>query len=60
MDKVKHIDLTETAAIKAEANYTIELVKKIDQGQRRPTETLKNEVENLNRGMIDAPYIDKC
>ena len=41
MNKVKAIALTETATIKAELKSTIALLKKIDQGQRRPTESLK-------------------
>ena len=37
---------------------TTALVKKIDQGQRQPIETLKNEVDILKRVMIDAPCLD--
>ena len=51
--------MTETSEIKAEVQSVIALVKKIDQGQRRPIETLKNEVDILKRVMIDAPYLEQ-
>ena len=60
MDKVKSRALADTAAINAEFQSVIALVKKIDQGQRRPIENLKNEVESLKRVMIDAPCLEKC
>ena len=41
MDKVKARAFTETAAIKSKLQYKIDLVKKIDQGQRWPIESLK-------------------
>ena len=59
MEKVKSRVLTETSEIKAEIQSTTALVKKIDQGQRQPIETLKNEVEILKRGMIEAPHLDQ-
>ena len=40
-DKVNSRALTEKAAIKAELQYSIALVKKTDQGQIGPTESLK-------------------
>ena len=43
MDKVNSRALTETAAIKAELKYTTDLIKKIDQGHRRPIYPLKIE-----------------
>ena len=57
MNKFKSRALTETDVIKAEVQSTIALVNKIDQCQRRPIKTLKNEVESLNRIMIDAPCL---
>ena len=60
MDKVKSRALADTAAINAEFQSVIALVKKIDQGQRRPIENLKNEVESLKRVMIDAPHTEQC
>ena len=57
MDKVKARALTETAAIKAEVQSTNALVKKIDQRNRRPIESLKIEFKSLNRGMIEALHL---
>ena len=57
MDKVNSRALTETASIEAEVRFTITLVKKLDQGHRRPIESLKSEVESLMLGMIDAPCL---
>ena len=57
MEKVKSRALTETAVIKAEVESTFALVNKIDQGQRRLIETLKNEVDSLKGGIIDAPCL---
>ena len=42
IDKVKARALKETALIKGELQYTIVLVKKMDQGQRWPIESLKS------------------
>ena len=42
MDKVKSRTLIKTSAIKAELQSTIVLVKKMDQGQRWPIESLKS------------------
>ena len=58
-EKVKVIALTETSAIKDEVQSTIALVKNIDQGQRRPIESLKSGVESLKRGMIDALCLEQ-
>ena len=58
MDKVKAISLTETSAIKLELKSTITLVKKINQGQRRPIESLKSKLKSLKRGMIYAPRLE--
>ena len=60
MDKVNSRALTETTEIKVEVQSTIAFVKKIDQGQRLPIETPKNEVESLKRGMKYAPCIEQC
>ena len=57
MDKVKGRALTETSAIKAEIQSTFALVNKMDQGQRRPIESLKSEVKILKRKMIDEPCL---
>ena len=35
------------------------MITKIDQGQRCPIKTLKNEVEILKRVIIDAPYLEQ-
>ena len=59
MDRIKTTDLTDTAEIKAEVQFTIALAKEIYQGQRWPIENLQNEVEILKRGMIDDPRIDQ-
>ena len=59
MDKVNSRALTEMSAINAEVQYTIALVKKVYQVQRRPIETPKDEVEILNRGMIEYPCLNK-
>ena len=53
MDKVKYRPLGKTAEIKAEDQFAIALVKKIDQGQRQSIENLTNEVKILKRVMID-------
>ena len=59
MGKVNSRSLTETASIKEEVQSTIALVKNIYQGQRRPIKTLKDEVESLKRGIINAPRLDQ-
>ena len=59
MDKVKSKALVETAAIKAEVQSAIALVKKIDQGKRRLIETFTNEVESLKRVVIDSARLDQ-
>ena len=41
IDNIKSRYLSETAFIKAELQRTMEMVKKIDQDQRRPMESLK-------------------
>ena len=35
------------------------MVKKIDQGQKRPSKSLKSEVKILKRGGIDAPRLEQ-
>ena len=52
-------ELTEISTIKAEVQYTISLVKKIDQGQRRPIEYMKSKVKILEIGMIDNPSLEE-
>ena len=59
MDKVKARAFTEISAIKAEVQYTISLVKKIDHFQRWLVESLDSEVGTLKIGMIDAPRLDQ-
>ena len=59
MDKVKPKALVETAAIKAEVQSAIALVKKIDQGKRRSIETLTNEVESSKIVLIDYARLDQ-
>ena len=51
--------MTETSSINYEVQYVISLVKKIDQGHRRPIETLDNEVEILKIFMIYATRLDQ-
>ena len=41
MYKINYRDLSETAVIKAELQSTMDMVKKIDQYQRRPMQSLK-------------------
>ena len=59
IDKVKAKSLKKTIAIKAELQYTIDLVNNMYQGQRRPIEYLRSEVKIQKRGMIDAPSLER-
>ena len=59
MDKVKARSLIDTAAIKAELQYTIASVNNMDQGKIRPIKYLKSEVKRLEREMIDAPHLER-
>ena len=52
MDKINARALTETATIKAKVKSTIALVKKKDQGHIRTIESLKSEIQSLNRDMV--------
>ena len=49
MVKIKYRDLSYRAVIKAEIQTTIAIVKKINQYQRRPMESLKKDLEALEQ-----------
>ena len=53
------MDLSETATIKAEFQITFVMVKKINQDQKIPTESLRKKVESNRTGILSIPSLEQ-
>ena len=59
MDKINYRALSYKYVIKAEIQTTMSTVKKINQYQRRPMESLKKKVESIRTGMLNITSLEQ-
>ena len=58
METIKYRALSYRPVIKAELQTTMATVKKINQYQRRPMESLKKQVESVITGMLNITSLN--